>query len=364
MFSIPRDLYVEYYDWKSWKINKAYALAKAKTWSIEAWVDAIKYNIELLTNQKIDYYVNIDFNWFIKFVDAIGWVKIDVPNTLVDTQFPDNNWGYRTFIVKKWVWNFDWETALNYARSRHSTSDFDRSMRQQQIIESIRNKLNEGWFFTKLAKAKTFYEVFNKYVITDIWLSDTISIFNEVNDNNYKIISSNLNDSCFDWDPFCSKWGFLYTPERSLYWWASVLLVNGSWLWIINNYESLDEYMNLVFENTLIYRENIITSVLNSTVTPLLAWNLSFELRRYWLNIPFNNKSISTIRDEKFEKSFLNYKSEIKNSETIKFYKNIFPNIDFIEVSDLEYSLDKDSQIEIILSEDYQKVFSDLEANL
>jgi anionic cell wall polymer biosynthesis LytR-Cps2A-Psr (LCP) family protein len=30
-----------------------------------------------------------------------------------------------------------------YARSRHSTSDFDRALRQQQIIASIKNKLNE-----------------------------------------------------------------------------------------------------------------------------------------------------------------------------------------------------------------------------
>ena len=364
MFSIPRDLYVEYYNWDTWKINKIYALARAESGSIEAWVDALKYNIELLTKQSVDYYINIDFNWFIKFVDAIGGVKIDVPNTLVDTKFPDNNWGYRTFIVKKWVWNFDWETALNYARSRHSTSDFDRSIRQQQIIESIRNKLNEGWFFSKLSKAKTFYEVFNKYVATDIWLSDTISIFNEVSDNNYKIISSNLNDSCFEWDPFCSKGWFLYTPERALYWWASVLLVNGTWWGDFNNYESLYKYTNLVFEDTIVYKENIITSVLNSTVIPLLAWNLSFELRRYWMNIPFNNKSISTIRDETFENSFINYKSEIKNSETIKFYKSIFPNIDFREVLDLEYSLDKDSQIEIILSSDYEVIFSDLENNL
>ena len=364
MFSIPRDLYVEYYDWKSWKINKTYALARAKTWSVEAWIDAIKYNIELLTKQKIDYYVDIDFNWFIKFIDAIGWVKITLEENFIDTQFPDNNWGYRTFFIKKWTWNFDWETALNYARSRHSTSDFDRWIRQQQIIESVRNKLNEGWFFSKLSKAKAFYDVFKKYVKTDIWLTDTITIFNEVNNSNYKIVSSNINDSCFDWDPLCIKWWFLYTPERVLYWWASVLLVNGSGLWNINNYKELEKYIYIIFENPTIFKENIVISVLNSTKVSLLAWSVSFELRKYWINIPFNWKSISSIRWEIIEKSFINYIPEIKNSETIKFFREIFTNIEFIEVDELEYSLDIDSKIEIIIWQDYEKIFSDLENNL
>lgn len=364
MFSIPRDLYVEYYNWKKWKINKIYAVARAKSWSVEAWIDALKYNVELLTWEKVDYYVNIDFNWFIKFIDAIGWIKIYVPNTLIDTKFPDYNWGYRTFIVKKWTWLFDWNTALNYARSRHSTSDFDRGMRQQQIIEAVKNKLMEGWFFSKLNKAKKFYDVFIKYVYTDIWLSDAISIFNEINDSWYKIISSNLNDSCFEWDPFCSKWWFLYSPEREMYWWASVLLVDWSGKWNINNYKAIQKYLDLVFNNWIIYKENIDISVLNSTKVPLLAWNLSFDLRKYWLNIPFNKYSISTIRDKKFKKSVIYYKSEVSESETIKFLKNILPSFEFKEVSDLNHSWDINSKIEIIIWNNYNDVVSDLKKNI
>ncbi|HBY75354.1 TPA: hypothetical protein DEG21_05965, partial [Patescibacteria group bacterium] len=35
----------------------------------------------------------------------------------------------------------DGKTALKYARSRHSTSDFDRSLRQQLVIKAIKEKL-------------------------------------------------------------------------------------------------------------------------------------------------------------------------------------------------------------------------------
>ncbi len=364
MFSIPRDLYVKYENWKYWKINKAYAVARAKTWSNEAWIDALKYNIELLTWEKIDYYINIDFNGFINFIDSIWWVKIIVPKTLVDNKFPDHNWGYRTFIVKKWTWIFDWETALNYARSRHSTSDFDRSIRQQQIIQSIRKKITEGWFFSKINKAKIFYDVLGKYVFTDIWLTDAISIFNEVKDNSYKIILSNLNDSCFDWDPLCKKWWFLYTPERNLYWGASVLLINGSGMWKMNNYKKVKKYMDLVFNNSDIFKENINISIYNSTKTPLLAWNTAFELRRYWFNIPNWDNTIGTIKWKILKKSLINYRKEIKNTKTIKYLKNIFKDIDFVEVEELEYTSNDKSEIEIIISNDYLKIFKNLKNNL
>lgn len=363
MFSIPRDLYVEDYKWNTWKINKVYATRKAETWNVSSWISALKYNIELLTNQKIDYYVNIDFNWFVKFVDAIWWVQLTLENNFVDTKFPDDNWGYRTFIIKKGSWTLDWETALNYARSRHSTSDFDRSIRQQQIIISLKNKLYEWWIFSKISKANKLYDIFKKYVITDIWLSDMVTVFNEVKWKDYKIISSSLNDSCFEWDPFCIKGGFLYTPERELYWGASVLLVNSSNLWNINNYKSLEKYLELIFENTKIYKENIVMTVFNSTSTPLLAWNLWFELRKNGLNIPFNKYSITNLKDKDFLKSTIFYTSDISETETIKYLKNNLSWFIFEEKEYIENSLDKESKIEIIIWDNYLDIFNKLEIN-
>lgn len=364
MFSIPRDLYVKYKSWYYWKINTVYALVKAKTWSESDWIDAIKYNVELLTWEKIDYYINIDFKGFIKFIDAIWWIEITVPKTLVDNKFPDNNWGYRTFIIKKWTWLFTWETALNYARSRHSTSDFDRSIRQQQIIKALRDKLTKWWFFEKLSNANKLYQVFEKYVLTDIWLTDAIKIFNEFKNSYYTIISSNLNDSCFEWGTFCTKWWFLYSPKKAFYGGSSVLLVKGSKLWKINNYQYIKNYTNLVFNNPKIFKENIEISILNSTQIPLLAWNLALDLRKYWFNIPRDNKSVSNLRKKNYIKSVIQYTSKIKNSKTIKHFKNIFKDIEFKEVNDLEYSLNINSQIEIIIWEDYKNILKSFYNNL
>lgn len=77
----------------------------------------------------------IDFAGFKDIINILGGISIDVPESILDREYPDNNWGYMTFQVQKGLQNFDGDTALKYARSRHSTSDFDRSNRQQLIIK-------------------------------------------------------------------------------------------------------------------------------------------------------------------------------------------------------------------------------------
>lgn len=46
-----------------------------------------------------------------------------------------------TFKVSKGKQTFNGKTALMYARSRHSTSDFDRSIRQQLLVRALKEKL-------------------------------------------------------------------------------------------------------------------------------------------------------------------------------------------------------------------------------
>ncbi|HCB51466.1 TPA: hypothetical protein DEP21_02725 [Patescibacteria group bacterium] len=70
-------------------------------------------------------------------MDTLSGVTIDVPKTIHDTTYPDQNMGYMTFHVNSGINTFDGKTALMYARSRHSTSDFDRSLRQQQIVQAV-----------------------------------------------------------------------------------------------------------------------------------------------------------------------------------------------------------------------------------
>ena len=48
--------------------------------------------IREITGEQIDHYMNIDFDGFVKFVDLLGGIEIDVPEDLVDHEYPDANW--------------------------------------------------------------------------------------------------------------------------------------------------------------------------------------------------------------------------------------------------------------------------------
>ena len=364
MLSIPRDLYVKYWDDKFWKINQIYAIEKAKLLSKNKWLKALENKITEITWEKIDYYVNIDFKGFSAFIDAIWWVKITVPHTLIDNRYPDWNWGYRRLIIKKWTWLFNWDVALMYARSRHSTSDFARSQRQQQIIQAVKDKLNEWWFFSKIYKIKKFYDVFKKYVDTDLTMLDMIKIFNQVwTWNKYKVLSFNLNDSCFFWDPNCRAGWLLYVPKRDLFWWSSVVLPNWAYLWNISDYKQIKIFSNLIFNNPNIFKENIKINIYNATKIRWIAWDLATSFIRFWLNIPKNN-SIWNIHNKIFKNSVIYYNNSIKDSSTLEFVKMITWIKNMTKVFTPIKSKDDEVWIEVVLWNDYKKVFKNLENNL
>lgn len=362
ILSIPRDLYVQYpskqkiytSSWyilkeNKWKINWLYATYSFKNNSKKEWMKVLKNKITQITWEKIDYFINIDFNWFEKIIDTIWWIQITIPKQFVDNRYPDWNWWYRTLIFKKWTWLFDWENTLKYVRSRHSTSDFDRSIRQQQVIKAIKDKLIWSYFFKSPWKIKELYDVFTKYVYTDLKLSTLIKLSYTLNSNDYKIISSNINDSCFYWSDTCSKWWFLYAPQRSLFWWMSVLLLNWTDKDDLNNYSKIQKYTNIVFNYPEIYKENYKINIFNSIKVNNLAWLLSNDIVRYGFNIPQYNSIWNTKKT--YTKSVVYYNNIDKNSKTIELLKQ-FITAKFIQTDFPKYSKDN-AQIEIIIWEDY-----------
>jgi hypothetical protein len=214
-------------------------------------------------------------------------------------------------------------------------------------------------------KVKKFYEVFKKYVDTDLSMLDMLKIFNQVwASDKYKILSFNINDSCYYWDPNCSAGWFLYVPQRDLYWWASVLLPNNAYLWNVSDYSQIKKYSNLIFNYPEIYQENIKINIFNSTKIRWIAWNLATLLTRYWLNIP-KLHSIWNIRDKVYNKTTIYYNPKVKNSYTLQFLKDsLWPNIDLIEVESPIKAKQEDVLIEIVLWNDNEEIFKNLKNNL
>ena len=140
LFSIPRDLYTNLDGYGMTKANAVYELGDSKF--SDGSGTALKTFGDLL-GVTIPYYVKIDFDGFKQAVDELGGVTVEVKKDLLDTQYPDGNKGYVTVDIKAGTYTMDGEMALKYARSRQSTSDFDRARRQQQILVALRDKAKE-----------------------------------------------------------------------------------------------------------------------------------------------------------------------------------------------------------------------------
>lgn len=93
----------------------------------------------------IDYYVQVNMNGFMDAVNTLGGAMIDVQLPLYDVRYNSAD-GRGT--LKLYVWpgfhRFEGGDALAYARSRHASSDFERSARQNRVITAIRNQLDIG----------------------------------------------------------------------------------------------------------------------------------------------------------------------------------------------------------------------------
>jgi LCP family protein required for cell wall assembly len=179
LLSIPRDLYVKIPGTKyHTKINAlyAYGLRNEKKSSQEA-VELIRSAVEEITGQKIPYYIIIDFAGFQKVIELIGGINIDVPYDIKDTRYPGPNYSYETFELKKGWQHLDAETALKYARVRHTKGgDFGRAYRQQQILTAVREKALSLKILTNPFKVTELLNILGNHLKTNIDKREMLSL--------------------------------------------------------------------------------------------------------------------------------------------------------------------------------------------
>lgn len=86
-------------------------------------------------------YVAVDLNSFRSIVNTLGGVIVDVQLPVMDQGYPtDDGRGKLKLYVPPGMSRMNGQEALAYARSRHASSDFDRSARQQRVVTSVRDQ--------------------------------------------------------------------------------------------------------------------------------------------------------------------------------------------------------------------------------
>ncbi len=268
--SVPRDLFISS-DVGDRKINEIYALARHKGGDKKG-LETVKKAMTKFTGVDIHYAAVIRFSVFEEVVDALDGVDIFVPQGIQDPFYPADNYAYQTFIVRKGMNHFDGKTALKYARSRKTTSDYDRANRQQDLLMAMRKKAVDQGVLTDMEKLKRFYQIFKKNINTDIGIPQLISLAKVAVTIDYKnSVTAVLNDNP------STKDGFLYTPAREFY--------GGQFVLLPENFRDTQLYMRLVLGKPHILLENAQISVLNGSMTQGLAKKTAIRLRRFGFHV-------------------------------------------------------------------------------
>lgn len=141
LISVPRDLYVDIGDFGEQKINAAYTYGQNNDYP--GGGPALTQSVlEDVLGIKIHYYATLDFTGFEQLIDSVGGVTVDVKQAIEDPFYPTQDYsGYDYFELPAGSQTLDGVEALRYARSRQTTTDFDRAARQQQILIAYKDKV-------------------------------------------------------------------------------------------------------------------------------------------------------------------------------------------------------------------------------
>ena len=200
LVSIPRDLW---FPDINQKINAAYAIGEAK--KPGSGLLLAEASVSKITGQEIDYGIRLDFSGFVKAVDIVGGLDINVDNTFDDYQYPvdgmenascghtqeeiqamasdsaeqlvaDFPCRYKHIHFNKGLNHMDGETALEFVRSRHATgnegSDFARSARQEKVIKAFKDKVLSAQTILNPGKILNLYSTLKSSIDTDIQQSE------------------------------------------------------------------------------------------------------------------------------------------------------------------------------------------------
>jgi LCP family protein required for cell wall assembly len=167
LISIPRDTLVNV-SRKVKKINAAYPAGTLNGGGREGGAAQLKREIKTLIGFIPDYYVIIDLKAFVRIIDTVGGVEIDVPYAM---RYHDPVQGL-SINISKGLQTLNGTDALKFARYRRGSStrtisDYDRMENQQAVVKALLEKLINP---ANILKVREFAEIFSENVHTDLEL--------------------------------------------------------------------------------------------------------------------------------------------------------------------------------------------------
>lgn len=301
MVSIPRDMTVpiEGYGWR--KVNSVNALAERQEPGSGGL--ATSQTVSKVLDTPIDYYVTVDFDGFMKIIDDIGGIEVDVENTFDDYAYPirgrEDAYPYASRFehlhVEKGLQQMDSELALKYARSRHAYgvegSDFSRAKRQQKVIEAVKSKMMSSYLLLRPQKISSIISDLADHLETNLSVWEVLRLWDMFKDVKKEDIINKVLDNGPD--------GFL----------VNAVGLDGAYILTpaSGSFTEIQYFVNNIFgtvptaEKDKVTQEASTVEVLNGTWIGGLATQAATDIEKYGFDITY----IGNSGQKDFQKSMI-----------------------------------------------------------
>jgi len=266
LIAIPRDIWLEIpvrSDAKeSHKINQAFVIGGSDTkYPLKEPLyvgehgggEMAKYAATIVTDLPIKHYVAVNFGGFVQLIDLLGGIEVNVPVAFDDYFYPvkgkeNESCGksgeeiasltqtlsgfelekqfecrYEHLHFDSGVQKMDGQTTLKFVRSRHSDQhggDFARGVRQQAVLDGIKNKLLK---LNVRNKADDLFERLSGVIKTDLTLETAMQIIEVVSSpDDFDIKKVNLSEENTLNSSVSSDGQFILIPKAGIGNWSEI----------------------------------------------------------------------------------------------------------------------------------------------
>ena len=222
-----------------------------------------------------------DFTAFTSTVDALGGVDVNVQKPITDHTYPLEENVVGLFHLDAGPQHLDGETALKFARSRHSGTDFDRSARQQQLIQALSEKVQSMNRLQQISFVSSLLNIVVDHMETTMTTQQLLGltqIGTELSMQNVVMMQINFNSGSDAMD--AKAGGFVYSADPTLYNGADVLIPS-----VLptdpTGWGQIDTFVSFLINHRDLYLAKTHLQVINTSANSLMAYHLENELRRY-----------------------------------------------------------------------------------
>ncbi|MFH1971572.1 MAG: LCP family protein, partial [Patescibacteria group bacterium] len=226
LISIPRDIWIP--EIRA-KLNSAYYWGKEKD---SDGMFLSKKLVEGIMGHPIHYIVVFDFSSFIKIIDVLGGVEVNIDRSFIDEKYPiagkENDLcdGDRLYKCRYEIIQFEegkqlmnGETALKFVRSRNALgdegTDIAREQRQQKIIVAVKNTVLSSKTLLSTKKLWGIWDVLKETVETNFDESSAVVVARKIFDAREDIVSSVIPEDFLINPPVSSRYDnqYVFIPK-------------------------------------------------------------------------------------------------------------------------------------------------------